>query len=90
MMSALLLVAYGAALGLWLPLAIIAAVKPSFRRRVMVPLVASALGAAYEAYMSFVGRRSLPCRAGAGDRGGRFRRKAVRSRSRASPTMNCR
>jgi hypothetical protein len=47
-------VAYLAALGLWIPLALAAALQPSVRRRVMVPLAASAIAAGYEAYMSFV------------------------------------
>jgi hypothetical protein len=47
-------VAYFAALVLWVPLAIVATVQPSVRRRVMVPLVASAIAAAYESYMSLV------------------------------------
>jgi hypothetical protein len=46
--------AYFAALVLWLPLAIVATLYPSLRRRVMVPLVASAIAAAYESYMSLV------------------------------------
>ena len=46
--------AFFAAVGLWIPLALIAALQPSVRRRVMVPLVASAIAAAYEAYMSLV------------------------------------
>ena len=46
--------AYFAALGLWIPLAIVAGLQPSVRRRVAVPLAASAIASAYEAYMSLV------------------------------------
>ena len=45
-------VAYIAARGLWIPLALIAALWPAMRRRVMVPLAASAIAAGYEVYMS--------------------------------------
>ena len=53
-MSSLVGAAYLAALGLWIPLGILAAVEPPLRRRLVVPIVLSALGAAYEAYMTFV------------------------------------
>ena len=53
-MQVLFLAAYDAALLLWVPLAILAAIVPSTRRHVMVPLVASLLAAAYEAFMTFV------------------------------------
>ena len=53
-MKALFQVAYMAALGLWIPLAIVGALQPPVRRRVMAPLVTSAIAAAYEAYMSLV------------------------------------
>jgi len=51
--------AYFAALLLWIPLAMVAVVQPSVRRRVIAPLVASAIGAAYEAYMTFVWSHSV-------------------------------
>ena len=53
-MKPLFAIAYAAAFGLWIPLAIIAALRPAVRGRVVVPLVASAIAAAYEAYMSLV------------------------------------
>ena len=53
-MDALFRLAFFAGIGLWIPLALIAALQPSVRRRVMVPLLASAIAAAFEAYISFV------------------------------------
>lgn len=53
-MKNLFQVAYIAAFLLWIPLAMVAAMQPSVRRRVLVPLLASAIAAAYEAYMSLV------------------------------------
>lgn len=53
-MTSLLGAAYLAALGLWIPLGILAALEPRLRRRLLVPIALSALGAAYEAYMTFV------------------------------------
>lgn len=49
-MKELYYTAYIAALLLWIPLGILVAVKPSTRRRVMVPLVVSVIGAAYEVF----------------------------------------
>lgn len=53
-MASFFWLAYLAALGLWVPLAILAALEPRLRRRLLVPIALSALGAAYEAYMTFV------------------------------------
>ena len=63
-MDALFQLAFFAGLGLWIPLALIAALQPSVRRRVMVPLLASAIAAAFEAYISFVWSQtnSIPMR----------------------------
>jgi hypothetical protein len=44
-------IAYLSALLLWIPLGILAAVSPASRRRVMVPLVMSVIGAIYEVVM---------------------------------------
>ncbi len=50
-MKELLYTAYVAAQLLWIPLGILAILKPSMRRRVLVPLVMSAMGGLYEIAM---------------------------------------
>jgi hypothetical protein len=50
----MLQVAYAVSLLLWLPLAIVGAVKPVLLRRLLAPIAVSAIAACYEAYMSLV------------------------------------